>query len=187
MFQKSVFQRPANSIWFNLFPFLVGIYVNENIWLFNFSAKKRYPTVFMVICIALLLVPTMHPYFNFQMCFLVETLLIGCLLLAVVNMPKENIISKILKSNAILRLGKISYSFYLFQLPVIFIVTVCIIILTENAFLLRFYFVYSCLIAISTCMITYWIADKSYRYVEQPMIEIGRTITQKYLNYSKGQ
>lgn len=82
----------------------------------------------------------------------------------------------ILDTRAAHFLGKISYSFYLWHFPVLYILGVAMFLTIDNALLLRYPMTAQVCLAIVSVFFTIGVANQSYRFLEKPFMTFGKSL-----------
>lgn len=93
----------------------------------------------------------------------------GSGLLLIVIATSVNSVGSFLKSNVCIFLGKTSYSFYLFHLPVLLVTTSTLYPISHSLLLCVF----------TAFLVSYALAILSYRYIEYPAIQFGKILAAK--------
>ncbi|MEQ8856291.1 acyltransferase [Gimesia sp.] len=109
---------------------------------------------------------------------LVEGIASGFLIWILLSTEENTFFNRFLKINLVKKLGKYSYSFYLFHFIVMYWLAYCMFLVIPPEISATYPVILSSLLAVISIPITYFIAIVSYKCVEVPMIKHGAVIAE---------
>jgi peptidoglycan/LPS O-acetylase OafA/YrhL len=111
---------------------------------------------------------------------LVQGIAAGLLIWILLNVEGDTFFNRILKHNLARKLGKYSYSFYLYHFIVMYWSVYGILLIIQPEISAAYPIALSSLIALVSIPISYFLAILSYEYVEAPMLRQGSLVAEKY-------
>lgn len=116
---------------------------------------------------------------------LVEGIASGFLIWILLSTEANTFFNRFLKLDLVRKLGKYSYSFYLYHFIVMYWVAYGLLLMIQPEISAKYPVILSGLIALISIVISYFLAIQSYERVELPMISQGSLVAEKYTAASR--
>lgn len=117
---------------------------------------------------------------------LIEGLASGCLIWVLLSTEGNTFYNRFLKLNLMRKLGRYSYSFYLYHFIVMYWIAYGLLLIIQPRISAAYPVVLSSVIALVSILISYFLAIVSYEWVELPMIRQGSLISEKLSEVTRG-
>ncbi len=114
---------------------------------------------------------------------LVEGIFAALIITMIIENEDGFFLNKLLNLDIVKKLGRISYSFYLYHFIILYWLSYCMLLFIDSKITGSYPLFLSMSLSIVSVLFSFIVACISYRYVERPMIEYGSNVAENVSNF----